>query len=809
MTLFPSVLRPALRSLIAALVAATALLAQCEPAFGTGPGANGVDRGVLATTEWDPDGSGPNGPVLVLGGTFQVFGLLLANHIATWDPVTGSPGTLGAGLDGDVFALRVMPNGDLLAGGRFRNSGGSGTGGVARWTSTGWVPVGNLPRDVFAFEQLPNGDLVAGCENDPDGVMRWDGTTWSALGGGLLPGFGASVYALARLPSGDLVAGGYFAGTTSVTYGNLARWNGTAWAPFAGGGVAGSVHALAATQNGDLYVGGLFWDVSGVAAQGIARFDGTSWSSPGGAQFFRIDSLRVARSGDLLAGGTSLGGGVQRWNGTTWTQAVPAIGGPPLVNTITELQNGELIAGGTFTSAGAQRIRGIAIGGASGWRSLVVGTPATTIAALEYAPNGDVFAAGNFSLPQSPLVTPVARWNGSTWTPVGVGAPVSSLLLRLRNAHLIAGDSTTLARFDGTSWQTIGTGLGAAASLLELPTGDVVIGTGGLLFLNGTAVAALRWDGTSMSAFAPAAMAGRIAKLAQLDDGSLVAVGPLGVGVERFDGVSWTTIPFPVLPRGSAATAVLAEAGGRFVVAVNVPATTGSGTAKVLRWNGASFDPVGGDFAGSVAHLVRLPNGDLAAGGEFSENAGVPMIRLARFDGAAWRAFVGAVDAPILAIAVSDDGRVGLGGTFARAGDLGAGPYVEIVAPCPALAQTVAAGCTSAVLASTKPWTGTTWEAQATGLPPLAVAFAVTGFAPTSQPLSSLFATGVPGCVLSVRPDHVGAELVAGSASVRVDVPNDPALAGAVAYHQMLAVALDGTLAVTATNALRLVVGSY
>lgn len=70
--------------------------------------------------------------------------------------------------------------------------------------------------------------------------------------------------------------------------------------------------------------------------------------------------------------------------------------------------------------------------------------------------------------------------------------------------------------------------------------------------------------------------------------------------------------------------------------------------------------------------------------------------------------------------------------------------------------------------------------------------------------------TALPGCTLRVPPYQV--ELVVGSggaASLRFVCPNTPSLAGILFRHQMVSIALDSTLAVTATNVLRLTVGSF
>ena len=86
---------------------------------------------------------------------------------------------------------------------------------------------------------------VAGV-SDVGGVALWDGSQWSAMGGGLE----YSVGALA-VWNGDLYAGGNFGESGGVTLNGLARWNGTSWEDV-GGGVGGGVMALLATP-GDVY----------------------------------------------------------------------------------------------------------------------------------------------------------------------------------------------------------------------------------------------------------------------------------------------------------------------------------------------------------------------------------------------------------------------------------------------------------------------------------------------------------------------------------------------------------------------------
>jgi hypothetical protein len=73
-----------------------------------------------------------------------------------------------------------------------------------------------------------------------------------------------------------------------------------------------------------------------------------------------------------------------------------------------------------------------------------------------------------------------------------------------------------------------------------------------------------------------------------------------------------------------------------------------------------------------------------------------------------------------------------------------------------------------------------------------------------------VFATALPGCTLHVQPDFVDITFAnAGTASFQFALPNTPSLAGVIFHHQMVPLALDPSLAVTATNALAMTVGSF
>jgi hypothetical protein len=114
------------------------LQGQCATQWLPGDGLPGTYGPTRAATMWDPDGAGPKAPVVVLGGGFEIAGRSAAHNIVAYDPATGIWAPLGSGLDGDVFALTTLPNGDLVAGGGFLTAGSVTVNHIARWDGTSW-----------------------------------------------------------------------------------------------------------------------------------------------------------------------------------------------------------------------------------------------------------------------------------------------------------------------------------------------------------------------------------------------------------------------------------------------------------------------------------------------------------------------------------------------------------------------------------------------------------------------------------------------------------------------------------------------
>lgn len=343
--------------------------AQCRSGWDVGTGVPGMNAGIYVTTMWDPDGTGPQPPRLVVGGQFTTAGGIAANRIAQWDPATGAWSAMGTGMDSYVLSLAAMPDGTLIAGGGFSTAGGVAARYIARWNGTAWSSLGPmsgpssqaLSGDVYALTVMPGGDLVAGGIFNFAGwtlvnyVARWDGLTWSPMS---TTGMNNHVLCSASMPNGDLVLGGYFTNAGGVAANFIVRWDGTSWSPM-GAGADGVVFALARTTSGELVAAGRFQAMDGIPANRIARWSpagGGTWSAMGTGMNYEVRALAELPGGDLIAGGqfTTAGGRpanyVARWRNGSWAGVGPGVGS--FVRALTALPDGHFVAAGDFVTAG-------------------------------------------------------------------------------------------------------------------------------------------------------------------------------------------------------------------------------------------------------------------------------------------------------------------------------------------------------------------------------------------------------------------------------------------------------------------------
>lgn len=131
----------------------------------------------------------------------------------------------------------VEYNGDLIVCGEFDRSGSDTVTGIARWNGTKWEDLGGGfsgsilggPSIMYPHQMLVHNNELYVVGNfryaggvEVNGVAKWDGSSWSALGSG----FNSTVYGIGTY-NNEIWAGGDFtmAGTESVN--RVAKWNGT------------------------------------------------------------------------------------------------------------------------------------------------------------------------------------------------------------------------------------------------------------------------------------------------------------------------------------------------------------------------------------------------------------------------------------------------------------------------------------------------------------------------------------------------------------------------------------------------------
>lgn len=285
---------------------------------------------------------------LILGGSMNNMGGVTGTRgIAAWDGSVFTP--FSNGISNIVKTLCEF-NGDLYVGGAFSNiDGDRDNDWLLRWTGSAWEPLRDEDNGIWPTKSIIglhewNSKLVAigstGATWNIDGYAReiaaWNGTTWEAFdptsGENTL---GGALYTY----SGDLLA--TMANTSDS--GTVHRWDGSSWTAM--GGVFDAPPQQFITYSGGLYVCGGFKYCGATQVNGIARWNGSSWVSVGGGvtggSYVPVNAMTIW-GGDLIVGGgfktTSGTGGagnfVAAWDGSTWTNMAPGDASTGQVNTL-------------------------------------------------------------------------------------------------------------------------------------------------------------------------------------------------------------------------------------------------------------------------------------------------------------------------------------------------------------------------------------------------------------------------------------------------------------------------------------------
>lgn len=478
---------------------------------------------------------------LLLGGYFWTPGV--QNGVIRVSP-SGVVDSLGGGVLGEAFTAVQLPNGDLVVSGTFTLAGGGvAVNRIGRWDGREWWPMGSGfhlgegETSYFSYAQsmniLPDGRLLATGRfvraglAAVNGFAAWNGQSWSAYPTPSMSVSNLSVPVLLPLGNNRYFVAGEFSGTPQSRVRRAAIFDGTSlvepvvsdirgamnlcgvwndgsplgyfagnnnagslrtilkarrsgqWVPVAAD-LTGTISRVAHTPDGSLIVAGSFDSAGGLPASNIARLDAQGWSSLGSGIALpsgtSVSLLAVRDNGNVCAGGTNV---LKIWNGSAWLDRSSFAQG--YLSTACYTPDGWLWAWGSFSNFPS----GVSIGrwlGDAAWTPV---SSAATISTAKFVPglDGRPWSIGYNRLANTNSATPIAAWDGSDWVQVLPGAVgTGNCLAHMPGSAIFLGAFSTTsptqyaAVWDGLAMNWLAEGLnGSVQEAFTLPNGDVCV----------------------------------------------------------------------------------------------------------------------------------------------------------------------------------------------------------------------------------------------------------------------------------------------------------------------------------------------
>lgn len=533
------------------------------------------------------------------------------------------------------------------------------------------------------------GDFVAMDGVRVDHVAKWDGSSWTAMGGGM----NALVWRVVVFDDGNgpaLYVGGDFTTAGGVPINRVAKWSGTQWLPL-GNGVNGSVRSMTVFDDGTgaaLYIGGQFTQSGSEDVKRIAKWNGTSWVEVGGGADKEVSVFLSWNDGSgsalYIGGNFSMVGSVAasriaKWDGSSWYPVGSGFDG--WVGGLATYNDGSgefLHAAGSFLNSGGAPMKRLAKWNGSTWSEVGGGVNGSVFGLVKYndASGPGLLLTGDFTTAGETVALRIARWNGSNWSTFGSGFngwTTRPTVYDDGNGPVIylggpfAIPTRFFAKWDGMAWSPI-VGSESANGLSYLAVAMKVFndGSGPALFVGGdfteasnvTVRSVAKWDGTSWS--------------------------PLGTGISY--GV---VTAFEIFDDGSGPALYM---GGYFETVDGIP------VSHIAKWNGVSWSALGSGTNDMVWGLKTFDDGSgpaLYVGGDFTVAGGISVGRVAKWNGSTWSA-VGTgtgMNKRVRSLEIFDAGigeRLFAGGSFTEVDGQAAGYMAS--------------------------WTGSTWQPITTGL---------------------------------------------------------------------------------------------
>ena len=704
------------------------------------PGVNGPVEAILPDAA--PGASGADADALIAAGSFTVAGgTTPASRVARWDGRRWT--ALGDGLNGDVFALARLGNGQVVAGGSFTASGDRPMQRVARWDGQAWHEYApGLSFAPTSLAVLPDGRLLAGRNSgSATSLQVFDGTAWSVVPIAVPVQSSPAIFVMviAVSPSGEVLVGGASSGIgtpgqSSLRGTSLFRLTPAGLEPVLPVVDAGfnRVDSIAFDAAGEPVISGdfLISDAVNAPSASIARRIGGVWTGVRSGGAFNAVGLVLVRPDGTLASLLS--------NASTSTPQ-PGVSNSPSIAISRRfeagavLASGKVVVGGSYVTDDGHVLNNISVFSDSNlnWR---VHRPLTTtldgeILTVADSGDGSVVLGGSFErLGQTALGGLARLVDGRLEAMPGAPGLVVQRVVRTPTGRLWASAVANprssvspgrLLRWTGSTWEesTIPT-MGSIRAIAELPGERTVIGG-----RRGIGSAPLHeWNGSTW--VSATGVGGTIEAMLVTSGGDLIVGGQsltfinggsatvTARGIMRRVGGQWQTmgaglanevLALAELPSGEIVAA------GSFLAAAN-PVPGQPPYFRVARWNGSAWlpmDPSGLGMDATVRGLRVLSDGSLIATGDFITAGEALAYGAARWNGAAWRPLgegllprsYGPLTQSPWPILEQPDGSVLIAGTFSNSGARATGPLVR--------ARSAKFGCSAADIANADGLAGT------------------------------------------------------------------------------------------------------
>lgn len=408
--------------------------------------------------------------IVTSGNKIYVAGLITSNiangagpsTVAVWD---GASWNELEGIKencGLARTLAIDTNGNVYASGCMNGIHDQNPSNVRKWNGKEWQSLGNgIGGEIHAMAIDKQGNLYAtggSLQGMEPGVgyiysgfvMKWNGKTWSKLGGGILKGGYEHGAAISFDSRGYVYVVGSFEsirksdlneGADDIKAHNIAFWDGKKWNAMGEGvgGVPSEQDLDVGDQTGSYSIA---FDSKGMpyvtSSRGVEKWNGKKWERIDIKTSAQVSSLLIDKNDMIyvglfstcnVEGGPSVGTEhpIQYWNGSKWgifpfegrnSGINPGCANGGSVNLLAQDEAGNLIVGGAFTEA-TSGARNIAKWNGKRWESYGRNVGVNDIVygmAVDNA--GALYVRGAFTRVDDIVVkkNQIAKWDEKNWS---------------------------------------------------------------------------------------------------------------------------------------------------------------------------------------------------------------------------------------------------------------------------------------------------------------------------------------------------------------------------------------------------------